>query len=267
MKKILLTLLVLGLILVGCATTETGGSLAASGVIEANQLLITPELGGAIIVIDADEGDPVSAGDLLFSLDDSLLAAEMDSLEAALAAAKAQVDLADAALKTAQLQYEQTLAAALTAESLTRTAAWNESKPGEFDLPLWYYTKFEKRDALQIEITNAKEKLADALDKLSKTKDKVGAEEFINAEIALAEARTAFNIAQGIFDDAPTGDLREAAQIALDDAKIDLNDAQKDYDDLLNTDEAADILEARAEIAIARERYERAMDMFNATLA
>ncbi len=264
MKKTVYIALLLTLLLSACATTDTSASLAASGVIEADKLLITPELGGAIVSIQANEGQAVSAGDLLFSLDDSLLAAERDSLEAALDAAKAQVDLADAALKTAQLQHEQTLTAALTAESLTRTAAWDESKPTEFDRPLWYYTKAEKREALQVEIANAKDNLDSALEKLAKTEDKVGAQEFIDAETALSEARTAFDVADGIFQDAPTGELRDAAQIALDDAKIDLNDAQKDYDDLLNTDDVKDILEARAEAVVAQERYDRAMDMWRA---
>ena len=264
MKKTLVLTLVLTLLLVGCATTDESASLQASGVIEANELLITPELGGAITVIEADEGALVSAGDLLFSLDDSLLAAEMDSLDAALDATKAQVDLAATALKTAELEHEQTLTTALTVESLTRTAAWDESKPGEFDLPLWYYTKDENREALQVEIDNAKEGLDSALEKLAKTEDKVGAEEFLDAETALAEARMAFEIANGIFDDATTGELRDAAQVALDDAEIDLSDAQEDYDDLLNTDDAKDVLEARADTTVAQERYERAMDMWRA---
>lgn len=264
MKKILLITLILGLMLAGCTTADKSGSLAASGVIEANELSITPELGGAITVIDADEGDPVSAGDLLFSLDDSLYTAEMDNLDAALDAANAQIDLAEAALKTAELQYEQTLTTALIAESETRTAAWDESKPSEFDLPLWYYTKAEKREALQTEIENAEEKLADALEKLEKTEDKVGAQEFIDAEVTLSEARSAFEIAQGIVDDATTGELRDAAQIALDDAKLDLSDAQEDYDDLLDSDDAADVLEARAEYTVAQERYDRAMDLWRA---
>lgn len=264
MKKTLLLTLIMTLFLVGCAPADESGSLSASGVIEANELLITPELGGAITVMDADEGDPVSAGDLLFSLDDSLYTAEMNSLEAALNAAEAQVDLAAASLETAELQYEQILTAALIAEGETRTTAWDESKPSEFDLPLWYYTKAEKRAALQTEIENAEEKLADALEKLEKTEDKVGAQEFIDAEVALAEARTAFEIAQGIVDDATTGDLRDAAQVALDDAEIDLNDAQEDYDDLLDTDDAADVLEARADATVAQERYDRAMDMWRA---
>ena len=232
--------------------------------IEANELLITPELGGAITAIEADEGNPVSAGDLLFSLDDSLYMAEMESLEAALEVAEAQIDLAEVALETAELEYDQTLTTALTAESLTRTAAWDESKPSEFDLPLWYYTKDENRKALQSEIETAEEALADALEKLEKTEDKVGAEEFIAAEATLAEARTAFEIAQGIYDDATTGELRDAAQVALDEAEIDLDDAQEDYDDLLDTDDAEDVLEARAEYAIAQERYERAMDLWRA---
>ena len=265
MKKILVLTLVLTLLLVGCATTDESGSLAASGVIEADELLITPELGGAITVIDADEGDLVSAGDLLFSLDDSLLAAEMDSIKAALDAANAQVDLAKEAVTTAQLQYVQIADAASIDESLTRTDEWAEAKPTEFDLPLWYYTKIEKRKALQAELDSAGENLTTALEKLTKTEERLDTQEFLDAEATLAKTRISYEIAKSIYDDATTGELRDAAQIALDDAEIDLNDAQKDYDDLLNTDEAKDILEARAEVAIAQEHHERAVDMWRAT--
>ena len=258
MKKTLLIILVLGFVLAGCTTADESGALAASGVIEANELLITPELGGTITAIRADEGDPVSAGDLLFSLDDSLYTAEMKSLEAALDAANAQVVLAQSALDIAGLQYQQALLNAQITHRSTSAEIWDETKPAEFDLPIWYYTEVQRRNALQTERVNAKENLNSALEKLDKTENKVGAEEFLAAETALAEARATFEIAQSIYDDSTTGELRDAAQIALDDAKIDLNDAQKDYDDLLSTDEAKDILEARAEVAIAQERDNRA---------
>jgi HlyD family secretion protein len=59
-------------------------------------------------------------------------------------------------------------------------------------------------------------------------------------------------------------DLRDAAQITLDEAEIDLEDAQKDYDDALSTEGAIDVLEARADVIIAQEAHDRAMDILRA---
>jgi HlyD family secretion protein len=59
-------------------------------------------------------------------------------------------------------------------------------------------------------------------------------------------------------------ELRDAAQVVLDESKIDLEDAQKDYDDALTTDDAKDVLEARARAVIAQEIYDSAADNLRA---
>jgi multidrug resistance efflux pump len=58
--------------------------------------------------------------------------------------------------------------------------------------------------------------------------------------------------------------LRDAADTALDDAEIDLEDAQDDYDDALTSDDADDLLEARARVYVAQERYDMALDSLRA---
>ncbi len=63
--------------------------IVGSGTIEAEIIAITTEFGGRIVAIHVDEGDEVSQGDLLVELDTSLLQANQNQLEAALATARA----------------------------------------------------------------------------------------------------------------------------------------------------------------------------------
>ena len=111
MKK-LVTLLLLSLFIVSC-TPAKSTALQASGLIEATEIAVAPELSGRVIEVLIEEGDSVKAGDPLLSLDDSLLQAEKQAQEAALESANANVDAAHSALDMAQLQYDQTLSAAL----------------------------------------------------------------------------------------------------------------------------------------------------------
>jgi len=265
MKKTLFIILILTLALTACAGTDDSGSLEASGVVEASQLNLGPELGGRIVELNIAEGDSVSAGTVLLRLDDSLLLAQRDSIASQLDAAKANIQAVEVALGTAHLVYDQTLDAAIAAEAAIRTAEWDADKPTEFDLPTWYFDKEERIAALQAEVDSAQEALNKKSDKLSETSERAGSKDFLDVEAALAEARIAFDNAQAIFDATPTGDLRYAAQLTLDDAKIDLEDAQTDYDDALTTDGAKDILEARAEYTVAKERYDLAVDNLRST--
>ena len=265
MKKTLFIILILTLALTACAGTDDSGTLEASGVVEASQLNLGPELGGRVIELNAAEGDSISAGAVLLRLDDSLLLAQKESIASQRNSAKANIASAEVALETAKLVYAQTLDAAISAEAETRTEQWDADKPTEFDLPTWYFNKEERISALQAEVDSASEALDKKTAKLSETSEKAGSKDFLAVESALAEARIAFENAQAILDATPNGDLHDAAQLTLDDAKIDLEDAQSDYDDALTTDGANDVLEARAEYAVAQERYDLAVDNLRAT--
>jgi multidrug resistance efflux pump len=65
--------------------------IIGSGTIEAEIVAITAETGGRIVAMHADEGDEVERGDLLVELDTSLLRANQNQLEAALATALANL--------------------------------------------------------------------------------------------------------------------------------------------------------------------------------
>ena len=262
MKK-LLTFLLLTFLLAACGPAQST-ALQASGQIEATEIAVAPEISGRVVSVLVAEGDSVKAGDPLLTLDDSLLQAQKRTLEAGLDSANANVGAAQSALDTAQLQYNQTLDAAVAAEKTTRIAIWKASKPGEFDQPTWYFNKAEQLKATQAELDAAKADLETEQAKLASVEQQVTSAAFLDAEQNLSDARVAFQNAKTVLDRAPSGDLKDAAQTTYDDAKIDLKNAQKDYDDALTTDDAKDVLEARARVDVAQERYDAAKDALRA---
>ena len=265
--KIIALSIILILTIVGCAPAESE-ALQASGQIEATEIAVAAELSGRIINVYATEGDSVQEGDPLLKLDDSLLQSEKQSAQAALDSAKAGVEAAQVALDAAQLQYDLTLDAALTEEAATRIEIWDQSKPTEFDQPVWYFSKQERMKATQAEVDSAKEALDDAMRKLADTGSKAGSADFLEIEAALAQARIAFQNAEDVLDNTNgTSDsqaLRDAAQVIYDEKKIDLDDAQKDYDDALTTEGAEDVMDARADAVIAQETYDSALEKLRA---
>jgi HlyD family secretion protein len=140
MKRVIPILIVLALIVAGYYwyTTLNHGSLFGaaqpgasqrifgSGSIEADIVAVTAEIEGRIVAIYADEGDEVKQGNLLVTLDTSLLEAQRNQLKAALdtaqanlaevtspprpedvAAAEAQLQQAQAARKGASTVWQQ----------------------------------------------------------------------------------------------------------------------------------------------------------------
>ncbi|MBN1221041.1 MAG: efflux RND transporter periplasmic adaptor subunit [Anaerolineae bacterium] len=77
--------------------------LVGSGSIEAETVAITAELGGRIIEILANEGEEVSAGQVLIELDKSDLLAQQAQLEAALATAKANLESVSATARPEEI--------------------------------------------------------------------------------------------------------------------------------------------------------------------
>ncbi|HSG41585.1 MAG TPA: efflux RND transporter periplasmic adaptor subunit [Anaerolineales bacterium] len=247
---------------------EEDGQLAASGTIESVTVNVSPEMAGKVTEVLASEGQFVGTGDPLLRLDDSLLQSEKRSAQSALDSANAAVRTAEVALEAAQLQYDLTLSNALVQESNTRTAIWDESKPSQFDQPVWYFSKEERIQAAQAEVDMKKAALDDAIKRLAEISERAGSSDFLEIEANLVQMRLAFENAQAVFDaTSGTSDnqtLRDAAQITLDEAEIDLEDAQKDYDDALTTEGAEDVLEARADAIIAREAHDLAVDNLRA---
>jgi len=77
----------------GAAEPEARG-LMASGFIEADEVVVAPELGGRVVELLADEGDEVEAGQVLVQLDSTMLDAQIEAAQANLDRAQANLNQA-----------------------------------------------------------------------------------------------------------------------------------------------------------------------------
>lgn len=268
------------------SATEKNGALTASGFIEATQVNVAPELAGKVTEVLVAEGDSVRAGDPLLRLDASLLTAQRAVASAAVDTARAAVATTESTLAAAQVQYDLALRSSVMQDKALRTADWYRSAPGEFTLPLWYYSKEEQIQAAMSEVNAAQEFLTAAEERLKEALAKEQSADFIKTESALAEAQATFEVAEDLFTRIKSGntlddltqaqqaklsrgyyieggvdqDLYNAANAFYDDAKSQLDAAQDAYEKAATTDGAKAVLKARAEMSIAKERYFTALD-------
>ncbi len=268
--RIIVALVVIGTIIYFVVRSSDGndaGQLKASGTIESVTVNVSPELAGKVADVLVEEGQAVTEGDPLLSLDGGLLSAQRAVASAQADSAKSALNTATTAYATAQGQYDAAVSTALAAERATRTSVWNESKPAEYDLPSWYFAKEERLVAAQAEVDSSLVKLNDSFSQMDEVQNGVGSS-FIELESNLAQARIAYQNAKAAYDKTSGAndgqDLRDAAQTLLDDAELALEEAQTAYDDALSTDAAQDVLEARANWVIAQEIYNTAVDNLRA---
>jgi len=281
---------------------QDDGKLRASGTIEAVEVNVAPETSGKIKEVLVDEGQTVKEGEPLFRLDDSLLAAQRAVAVAQLDAANAGVVTAQNALTTAKAQYQITLETALVQDKSTRLEDWFSKDPAQFDQPGWYFTRLEQIQSAQDQVDINQKALEDAQSNLEKVTQSVGKADFLKAEKRLLDARLAYLIAKDVYNrtknastsDAPVGlynkthcgtnqgyrlgtaqltnlvygcegdlNLSSAGQERYDRAQAELADAQKAYNDLLTTQAANDVLQARANVSVAQEQYYSSLDMLH----
>jgi len=94
---------------------------------------------------------------------------------------------------------------------------------------------------------------------------------FLVAEKRVADAQAAFLIADQVLTQANSAqdkaDLQNFAQDQYDAAETELTSAQTNYNRLLTTQAAKDVLEGRARVRVAQERYDRALDYNNSLMS
>jgi multidrug resistance efflux pump len=275
-------------------SSSENGALKASGTIEAVDVNISPELSGKVKQVLVDEGQAVKLGDPLFRLDDTLLRQQRDAAAAVLQASKSAALTAQAAYASAQAQYQVTLDAARAQDRSARTQDWSTLQQDNFDQPNWYFTKNEQIAAAQKVVDTAGENLNAAQDNLDEVVHDLDNAEFLQAEERLANARLMYlvekqvnaqasvsgNVSPDQLDVGPfppvvpgyrtriqiaktlpnNQELADAGQDAYDAASQELQDAQQAYNDLLTTDAAQRVLEARAAVSVAQESYDVAQD-------
>ncbi len=243
--------------------TSAASELSASGTIEATHVLIAPELAGKVAEVLVKEGDPVTAGQVLFTLDDALLQAQRRAAAAGLATAQAASQTAEAAVNTAEAQYELVLAGALTEQTTLRSADWSASAPADFLQPGWYFSRSEQASAAEADVADAQVALDAAIDTLATVARNSASGGFVAAEERLLRSRLAFATAQTVLAHSPAADtaLADSAQRSYDEALVELTSAQNAYDQTLTTTGAQDVLNARADVRVAQERLDAAQDM------
>ena len=254
----------------------TESVLTGSGTVEATTVTISPEVFGRIAEVAVKEGEQVEPGDRLFELDSTLLSAQLNQAQVNLEAAKAGMEVAressaaaQSGVEIAQAQYDLALAQALQQAQPGRVSAWLQDEPPEFDQPAWYYTRAEQVAAANKELRAANAALEAEGANLEEMKSSRSYSGLAEAETRLALARTAFLNAEDLLNRAVlqgNESLIDSAQEGYDTASDELDAAQSAYDDLLSTQEAQDILDARARLAVVQERYDSALDRYNAYL-
>ena len=267
-KKSLISIslfIILCIFLSGCENLNgQSTSLKASGTISAVQVDVAPQIGGTVLSVSTEEGAQVKKGDELFRIDDSLLMAQRDQ-------ADASVTLAESALATAKTQYDLAVDSARQQERQTRINSWNIEQSSQFKLPVWYFDKNEKLASAKVEMDAAKADLDEEKASLEKILNDKASAGFLTAEKRLANAEASFLIADQVLTQATNAkdkeELQDFAQDQYDTAKTELDSAQSNYDRLLTTQAAKDVLEGRARVRVTQERYDRALDYYNSLLS
>ncbi len=252
--------------------------IRASGVIEADQISIASEISGRISEILVEESSQVTAGELVFVVEDDLLLTQKTQAEAvhesAIAqlngsiaaedAARAYLHLAEVELKAAEIHYQQILAQVEFAGVEDRVSDWNESTTAQIDIPAWYFQKSEQIAAAEKELDLSQEFYLGELENFQDLITDIGNDDFQKAEQRLAEAQAAFEVAEAL-DDRQVGyegreEIEDFINTIYEKAETELKAAQKAYDQILADPEYDDILEARARVSVAKERYDLARD-------
>jgi len=280
-------------------TNGQSTSLTASGSIEATIVNVAPEMAGKVAEVLVEEGGHTKAGDVLFILDDTLLQEQRKVSVANLDSAKASSNTAQTALNIAQAQYQIALDAALSQDKRTRLEDWLSEDQQQFDQPNWYFTRVEQAQAAQILVDEAGKAMADAKTKLINVENSLDKADFLAAEQRLLNARLAYLVTKDVntqAQNAVTGNapvtsynlkncakdrgyryanpdvmnlehgcvgnenLTKTSQTLYEDAKAELTSAQQSYNDLLTTQAANDVLQARADVSVAQEQYYTALD-------
>ena len=251
--------LVLAISLTGCQGINGNGTneLKASGIISATEINIASQIGGTVVSVDVNEGSQVKKGDVLFQLDDALLQAQRDQASAA-------VTVAEKAVNSARIQYDIAVNNARLQDQQNRINSWNIPQPEEFDLPVWYFDKEEKINSAKSEVDAAAADLDIEKENLKKVLADNTSRDFLSAEKRLADAQAAFLIADQVLTQANDAqdkeDISNYANDLYDTAKTELSSAQTDYNRLLTTQAATEVLEARARVRVAQERMDRVVD-------
>lgn len=217
------------------------GAMTASGTIESRNVNIAAELGGRILEVKAEEGQKVTAGEVLVTLDDSALQAQYEQAKAALDVAQANLDLVSVAATPEQIRQAQASVLAATA-AYSRTVA--ATRPADI--------------AAAQAILNA------AAQTYNKVKAGPLKEDYAAVEATYRNAEAALRVAQFTYDNAnrqnPAAIGASPAAIALEQATNNFNAAKAAYDKVAMTPDNAQVSSAYQAVSSAQAALERALN-------
>ena len=247
----LLILSIVILVISACDIMLEDGSggkntLEASGIVEAIEIVVAPEIGGRVAKVLVSEGDRVSAQDPLFQIEDKLLISKQHQAEAALNIAEANYELIASGLTREQKQ------AGISAAEL-------ELESAKYDLNQLY----EDTDLFAAQARSNAEALERELENLlnPEFQQALALKAIANAKKAIETTERRFHSVSSSADDA---DISAAeAQVIL--AKDVLDDAKDDFEPYENKPE--DNLQRdnyQAKLASAQQIYDAAVRKLNA---
>ncbi|MEN8242493.1 MAG: efflux RND transporter periplasmic adaptor subunit [Chloroflexota bacterium] len=278
--KRLMLFMMLSMVMVGCDAISDAEEdlIKASGVVEATAVSLSPKVPGTVIELFAAVGDQVEIGDQIMLLENETLQAQhtqalaaydsaqavLETAESGLASAEAGVRVAEINVRMARLQYQLTLDASRLAGQPERIKAWNANIPNEFELPVWYFNNSEEIAAAQQEVEVARETLRIEHANLTEVIDSVSNADLKAAEERLANAQAGFLVAEELqkrqAEQNGRKEVDDYVDSLYDAADAELTSAQAEYDSLISDVGAEDLIEARARVVVAEERYQIALD-------
>ena len=278
-SKTILLSLIFALVIIplgGCGLLESETietQITASGTISADKFTISPQVGGMIKEIYVQEGEHVQADQQLFRLDDEIMKAQYDQALAAVDQSEAGIQAAQSQLASASVQYDRARQGArlMYLQSLqNQTPVWSQSVPEEFNQPYWYFQRDESVSGAQTEVDKARRNLEIEQANLENIQEKATNDDFMAVEQTLTDTRARFFVAEQTLTQAQFAQdndvLEEMAQKDYDAALADLETAQRDYERMITSAAASEVLEARAKVAVASARLENAENYLDSLL-
>jgi HlyD family secretion protein len=278
-SKTILLSLILALVIIplsGCGLLESETietQITASGTISADKFNISPQVGGMIKEIYVQEGENVQTDQQLFRLDDEIMKAQYDQALAAVDQAEAGIEAAQSQLASASVQYDRARQGArlMYLQSMqNQTPIWSQSVPEEFKQPNWYYQRDESDSGAQTEVEKARRNLEIEQANLKNIQEKATNDDFMAKEQILTDARARFLVAEQTLIQAQFAQeneiLEEMAQEDFDAALADVETAQRNYERMITSAAATEVLEARAKVAVAAARLENAENYLDSLL-
>jgi HlyD family secretion protein len=264
----------------GLSTNDKTTPLKASGVVEAVEIRISPQLNALVVEVYVEEGDQVKAGDPLVLLDQSQLQAQVNQAASMRNQAQASYDLlvaggsensraaaiasAEMELLIAQQSLEDlyTNAAIVSAEAQQRLAEardylddaehrWIINQPGN-------RASQEEMKAAKARVSIAEKRMGAARKRLDKAGRKI---DRAKAQIALTEAIDEYQSAVWYRDWLKKG--ADELEMALLDADVsiaaaNLEVAEKEYEDVKDGPDPDDVALAEAAITLAQAQLDLA---------